>query len=430
MSKIKKKINRKASRIWHHRNRVRVGCALLALSLIALNPGIGRVYADADADAAKKTEKTVSENKLKSDKKKGAQDKSDESDSKNKSDAQQPVADGKPDVSQEPTAQPTQEAPEEKGVKEDVSPAEDTDEKTDQTPGDDADAAAKVEGVDEDSQGPEKDGESEGASGEGTEESPDKSTAGGSEAGVQTEGAGQGGPTDVPQQKDESAQSPAGEGAGADQEPEAPEGGAGEAPEYVQEQVEPVPVVGVVEGASTIIVGGLAPTVPEGDQGQEPVNKEAEVEGEENQEPQSRIAGSTPLVGGVIAGETPAGGSSAGDAKDKTVASAPRPTATPTVTRTPSTVTPAPTTVASQQGNTVALDDSAGSPVGQSTGGAQTYSDGAQQTPGQRLAGVLTEDSTKILPFAVVGVAALAAIVALLVIKKRRAKKDASDDQE
>lgn len=207
-----------------------------------------------------------------------------------------------------------------------------------------------------------------------------------------------------------------------------------ESSSYVEDEITAAPVVGVVEGASTIIAGGLAPAVPVGDSSQEQVNDEAdgvneEIEEEDGQEEQALIAGSTPLVGGVIAGDGYGNtGSKSKDKKKTTVT--PKASATPASSRSggsgtsvgASSVTPS----ASTQNSSSAMDTS-----GQrSIVPAAAPSGSTNPGDGLRVAGVRTEDSTKILPLILIGAAALAAVAVLVVVKVRRGRKNLSDHEQ
>lgn len=179
------------------------------------------------------------------------------------------------------------------------------------------------------------------------------------------------------------------------------------------------PVVGIVEGASTIIVGGLVPSVQEDVYAQEQVNENVEDGG--NEEARSLIAGSTPLVGAAIADDGYSTGNKSQSKKEATV--------TPKATVTPSSgssggsgsaAAPTATAAAPAQNNTVAMDTSGQRSIVPTSAPSAGNSVG----DGLRVAGVRTGDSTNILPFVLAGAAALAAIVVLVVLKVKRGRKE------
>lgn len=180
------------------------------------------------------------------------------------------------------------------------------------------------------------------------------------------------------------------------------------------------PVVGIVEGASTIIVGGLAPSVQEDGYGQEQVNENIEDGG--NEEARSLIAGSTPLVGAAIADDGYSTGNKSQSKKEATVT--PKATATPSSGSNSgssgSAAAPTATAAAPAQNNTVAMDTSGQRSIVPTS----APSAGNNLGDGLRVAGVRTGDSTNILPFVLAGAAALAAIVVLVVLKVKRGRKE------
>ena len=435
MSKIKKRFNREARRKLLHKGRVRAGCLLAAFSLVALTAGAGQVQA---ADPAKDTgKKIVSENKTKSDKKKDkksgfvSKDKGGQEDKKAETSPTQAAA-GAPQEVKSPVKDADEGSAEGEAGKEGIPGAEpekteiDTDTETDDA---ETDTKTDIEtDTDETSQGSGPDGEDADPTGPAATPTPTASAPGEADPGSAsgdpedsgTAGAASGDTSDG-QDPDTGvpSQSISPDGAGTEEEP------------VHTEETAPVPVAGILEGASTVIVGGLAPAVPEGTPGQEEVNTgvesnendtedDAEKEHEEgSEEPRSRIAGSTPLVGGVITGE-------AGGGSQTTVT--PRPTTVPSKTPTPASggtgdraaVTAVPTTAPSstQQEQRVALDDAG---AGQQTSSAVQNTG---PTAGSLRASVETEDSTKIIPFILAGVAALIAVVAFAVLKIKKGRRD------
>lgn len=432
MSKIKKRFNREARRKLLHKGRVRAGCLLAAFSLVALTAGAGQVQA---ADPAKDTgKKIVSENKTKSDKKKDkksgsvSKDKGEQEDKKAETSPTQVAATEAPQEVKSPVKDADKGSAEGEAGKEGIPGAEpekteiDTDTETDDA---ETDTKTDIEtDTDEASQGPGPDGEDADPTGPVATPTPTTSSPGeadpgsasgdpaGAASGDTSDGWDLG--TDVPLQSEFT------DGAGTEEEP------------VHTEETAPVPVAGILEGASTVIVGGLAPAVPEGTPGQEEVNTgaesnendtendaEKEHEEESSEEPRSRIAGSTPLVGGVITGE-------AGGGSQTTVT--PRPTTVPSKTPTPASggtgdraaVTAVPTTAPSstQQEQRVALNDAG---AGQQTSSAVQNTG---PTAGSLRASVETEDSTKIIPFILAGAAALIAVVAFAVLKIKKGRRD------
>ena len=70
-------------------------------------------------------------------------------------------------------------------------------------------------------------------------------------------------------------------------------------------------------------------------------------------------------------------------------------------------------------------------PLNDSPAGQQAASTtGINPLAGLRRAGVATEDSTKIIPFIVAGVAALAAIIAFAVLKVRKGRRGPEDTDD
>lgn len=426
MSKIKKRFNREARRRLLHKSKVRAGCLLAAFSLAALTAGAGQVQA---ADPAKDTgKKMVSENTTRSDKKKDkkggsvTKDKGEQEDREKETSPTQAAATRAPQDVKTPAGDTDEGSAEGEDGKEGIPEKEP--EKTEI----DTDAGTETDGIetdidaDETSQGPGSDGEDPDPTDPAATPTPGASAP--SEA---DPGSTPGTPADTKT----ADVTPDGTSDGQDTGtgiPEQPASAGGsdaeESPVHIEE-TEAVPVAGILEGASTVIVGGLAPVVPEAAPGQEQINTEAESGEEETEkEPQSRIAGSTPLVGGVITGESDRG-------SQTTVT--PRPTAVPSKTPTPAggssgdraAVTAVPTTAPSstQQEQRVALNDAG---VGQQT---PSSVQGTDQPAGSLRASVATEDPTKILPFVLAGAAALIAVVAFAVMKIKKGRKDPEPEE-
>ncbi len=436
MSKIKKRFNREARRKLLHKGRVRAGCLLAAFSLVALTAGAGQVQA---ADPAKDTgKKIVSENKTKSDKKKDkksgsvSKDKGGQEDKKAETSPTH-AASGAPQEVKSPVKDADEGSAEGEAGKEGIPGAEpekteiDTDTETD-----DAETDTKTDidtDTDETSQGSGPDGKDADPTGPAATPTPTTSAPGEADPGSASGDPEDSGTAGTASGDTSDGQDP---DTGVPSQSISPDGAGTEEEPVHTEETAPVPVAGILEGASTVIVGGLAPAVPEGTPGQEEINtgaesnendteddagKEHEEEGSE--EPRSRIAGSTPLVGGVITGEV-------GGGSQTTVT--PRPTTVPSKTPTPASggtgdraaVTAVPTTAPSstQQEQRVALDDAG---AGQQTSSAVQNTG---PTAGSLRASVETEDSTKIVPFILAGVAALIAVVAFAVLKIKKGRRD------
>lgn len=426
MSKIKKRFNREARRRLLHKGKVRAGCLLAAFSLAALTAGAGQVQA---ADPAKDTgKKIVSENTTKSDKKKdkksgsATKDKGEQEDRKEETSPTQAAATSAPQDTKGPAGDTDSGSAEGETGKEGIPEKEPEKTETDTDAENGTDGTETDIDTDETSQGPGSDGEDPDPTGAAA--TPTPSAAAPSEA---DPGSTPGAPADtktagtVPDGTSDGQDT----GTGIPEQPGSAGGSdAEESPLHIEETA-PIPVAGILEGASTVIVGGLAPVVPEATPGQEQVNAGAESSEEETEkEPQSRIAGSTPLVGGVITGENDRG-------SQTTVT--PRPTAVPSKTPTPAggstgdraAVTAVPTTAPSsaQQEQRVALNDTGA--------GQQTPSSvqNAGQPAGSLRASVATEDPTKILPFVLAGAAALIAVVAFAVMKIKKGRKDPEPEE-
>lgn len=457
--KRSKKINREASRRLFYTGRVRTGCFLMAAALICLSPGAGQVY----ADAAPAVKKTVSQNKVEKDADKNKTGKPAASSTVQPSAppaaslgvtaapvppaAYVPQVTGLPQVTGMPQATPIPQitgsaqttpvpqpaADEAEKDEETVKPSEE-DEKQETGSTSEEETGGGEAGEDDVEPGTEEP-EMTPAAAETQSPADDESSGG---EGQDSQGEGQPvqtvpGSTDI--SGEENAGNPSEIGGGMSVQPsDTGYDDNQESSSYVEDEITAAPVVGVVEGASTIIAGGLAPAVPVGDSSQEHVNDEAdgvneEIEEEDGQEEQALIAGSTPLVGGVIAGDGYGNtGSKSKDKKKTTVT--PKASAAPASSRSggsgtsvgASSVTPS----ASTQNSSSAMDTS-----GQrSIVPAAAPSGSTNPGDGLRVAGVRTEDSTKILPLILIGAAALAAVAVLVVVKVRRGRKNLSDHEQ
>lgn len=411
---MKKKISR-------NKSTMKIGCILMAVSLSVLNPGMSMVYANSDTNTEKKI---VSENKTKSDneKKKAKKEKSDSKQTEKSTEKSTEAGTAQPadsKISQETEIPQKTTVPER---------AEGDDPDTEEFDTDTSQDSKDTPDVDEESQGPKEEVEEETSDTESEEktsdsESEEKSAdnAGQSEAAKPSES-----------DKSETETGTNTDTAGTDTEEDVldseepsdiPDSDGEYSGEYIEEETEPVPVVGLVEGASTVIVGGLAPVVQTNDQGKDSVNKEAEDDASENQEDQkdsedqSRIAGSKPLVGGVLAGE------------GQTATPAPSRTPAPTSSVSRTTATPAATTATVQPDNRVAMNDASNTSNSRTTVVTPAPASNRENIiAGAIRAGVATEDSTKILPFILIGAVALIAIAAVVILKIKRGRKD--QDQE
>ncbi len=239
---------------------------------------------------------------------------------------------------------------------------------------------------------------------------------------------------DIPDTGEEGTGTPSGDDQGTEQAPDGTDNEDGadfslEEPSYIEETKTPEPTTaGVTEGPATIIVGGLVPYIPGEDQNAGTEPEEEIVEDMGNEEDQSMIAGSTPLVGAAIADDGYGNGGSKSKSK-KTAATTPRATTAPASARSSSTggstSAPTATAAASDRNSTVAMASS-----GQNQVVPTAAPSGGNGLGGLRVAGVRTEDSTKILPFVLVGAVALAAVIALVAVKIKRGRKNLSDREQ
>lgn len=457
--KKSKKINREVSRRLFYTGRVRTGCFLMAAALICLSPGAGQVY----ADAAPAVKKTVSQNKVEKDAEKNKTGKTAASVTVQPSAppaaslgaAASPVppavyvpqVTGLPQVTGMPQATPVPQITGSAQTTPAPQPAEDEAEKEEET----VKPSQEDEKQETGSTSEEENGGGEAGEDDvepGTEEPAETPAAAATQSPADDDGSGgnsqdsqgEGQPVQpVLDSTDKSGEENAGspseiDGGMSVQPSETGYDNNQEGSSYAEEEITAAPVVGVVEGASTIITGGLAPAVPVGDTSGEQMNDEAdgvneEIEEEDGQEEQALIAGSTPLVGGAIAGDGYGNtGSKSKDKKKTTVT--PKASATPASTRSngsgtsaaASSVTPSPSTQ-----NSSAATDTSGQ---RSIVPAAAPSDSTNPGDGLRVAGVRTEDSTKILPLILVGAAALAAVAVLVVVKVRRGRKNLSNQEQ
>lgn len=401
MSKIKNKFNREERRKLVYKSKVKMGCFLAALSLAVLTAGTGQVQA---ADMGKDTEKKiVSENKTKPDKKKSAKKKADakgEDGQGGRESVTEPTQAGEkplfqatagPQVTESPKSteslKPSETPGTHKGSENDGAGKEGIPEG--ETEDIDEDTKQDIDDINEDTDDMTQDLETDGE-GPSTAETPGSTIS-------DNEGTGE----DIGEDSVPDGESGSIEGSA---QPSPAEDIAVDDSGIHIEDTEEIPVAGVLEGASTVIVGGLAPAVPVGSQGQEQVNKE-----ENDGEVQSRIAGSTPLVGGAIAGEG-TGSSTPKDTVTPTAAPSRAPASSVVIAGSRTAVTTYPTATASpsQQGERVAMNDTSTVRDDRSTGLQRT--------------GVATEDPTRIVPFVLAGAAALIAIVALAILKIKKGR--------